>query len=393
MERIIDRVVIFPEAGKNFKQQLKDCIRQLHRYKTKQNAFILQESFFIKASDVMDYDQKHSDIFNYLEREYRQIPSTGIIAQRPVAYDVTLELVMLYDYEHQCNVMYRKRGDIPYTVIESNGVKELYAGGIVSRKWDDALADRIYFSFHLMKEILDKESLSFNNIIRQWNYLEDILGKHEYNNTFLQNYQLLNDIRTTFYQESEFLKGYPSATGIGMDSGGFILEFYAVSFSDKVDIFPVKNREQTDAYAYSERVLVGSAFDKMQHHKTTPKFERAKYITLNKQQTIYISGTASIKNEQTIGEDNIRIQTRTTIENIRNLISYENLVKSNIFLNSFGVIYDFIRVYVKNTKDIDTVKEICSQYYSTMPVHYLYADICRDNLLVEIEGVASCKVL
>ena len=49
----------------------------------------------------------------------------------------------------------------------------------------------------------------------------------------------------------------------------------------------------------------------------------------------------------------------------------------------------YIRVYVKNKEDIMVVQKICQQYYGDIPALYLVSDVCRDDLLVEIEGVAE----
>jgi len=51
--------------------------------------------------------------------------------------------------------------------------------------------------------------------------------------------------------------------------------------------------------------------------------------------------------------------------------------------------YTFNRVYNKDRKDLSVVKEICNVHFRNIPAHYLIADICRVNLLLEIEGVAE----
>jgi hypothetical protein len=49
----------------------------------------------------------------------------------------------------------------------------------------------------------------------------------------------------------------------------------------------------------------------------------------------------------------------------------------------------YLRVYVKEEKYFQDVKAICTKYYPDIPILYLVSDICRDQLLVEIEGVAE----
>ena len=48
--------------------------------------------------------------------------------------------------------------------------------------------------------------------------------------------------------------------------------------------------------------------------------------------------------------------------------------------------YSVVRVYIKNLADFPVVKEICAQFYGDVPILYIEADICRDDLLVEIEA-------
>jgi len=38
---------------------------------------------------------------------------------------------------------------------------------------------------------------------------------------------------------------------------------------------------------------------------------------------------------------------------------------------------------------LDDVKQACEEYYPGIPTLYLISDICRDDLLVELEGVAE----
>jgi hypothetical protein len=48
--------------------------------------------------------------------------------------------------------------------------------------------------------------------------------------------------------------------------------------------------------------------------KTTPKFERARFLELFGKKIIFISGTASIQGEQTVGIDNPSEQTEVTMK-------------------------------------------------------------------------------
>ena len=104
---------------------------------------------------------------------------------------------------------------------------------------------------------------------------------------------------------------------------------------------------------------------------------------------IYISGTAAIRGQETMAENDVEKQTRVTIENIANLVSPGNLKRYGVLIGQEILPFAYFRVYVKNEADLSRVKEICTPFFKDAPGEYLISDICRESLLVEIEGVAG----
>ena len=51
--------------------------------------------------------------------------------------------------------------------------------------------------------------------------------------------------------------------------------------------------------------------------------------------------------------------------------------------------YTFVRVYIKDQKNYEAVKEICDADFANASVNYLVADVCRGDLLLEIEGIVQ----
>ena len=141
---------------------------------------------------------------------------------------------------------------------------------------------------------------------------------------------------------------------------------------------PIDNPKQRAAYDYSADVLVGTKT------KTTPKFERARTVSLISGSWMYISGTAAIRGEETI-DTNAREQALLALDNIRILLSDE-------VINDAGVPgraeLKSLRVYVKYATDFDSVKKAVEEYYPNLEAIYVNAGICRNNLLVEMEGYA-----
>jgi hypothetical protein len=62
--------------------------------------------------------------------------------------------------------------------------------------------------------------------------------------------------------------------------------------------------------------------------------------------------------------------------------------RENIPVVNEGSSYDILRVYVKRASDIAAVKAFMEEHYPAIDKYYLVADICRPELLVEIEGIA-----
>ena len=80
-----------------------------------------------------------------------------------------------------------------------------------------------------------------------------------------------------------------------------------------------------------------------------------------------------------------RLQTIQTIENIEHLVSKENLAKFGCKAYELNPVN--LRIYVKNEGDYGQVRTVIEERYPDVPVVYTVADVCRQELLVEIEGI------
>lgn len=147
------------------------------------------------------------------------------------------------------------------------------------------------------------------------------------------------------------------------------------------------NALQVAAHDYSQNVLIGVA-DKVFRHKTTPKFERAKAVVSPESGLqVYISGTAAIRGEASLTGVGIGQQTVTTLENIEYLISRQNLRKHGVKVGKIPEIQIF-RVYLKSEELLEPARTIINSRYPNVSALYVLTDVCRDELLIEIEGVA-----
>jgi len=108
--------------------------------------------------------------------------------------------------------------------------------------------------------------------------------------------------------------------------------------------------------------------------------------------TIFISGTASITNSESRHLGDAVAQTHESLDNIEALISEDNLGRHG--LPGFGSSLEGlgqVRVYIKRTEDYPKILAVCAQRLGGVPAIYTTADVCRPELLVEIEGIAFSR--
>ena len=103
---------------------------------------------------------------------------------------------------------------------------------------------------------------------------------------------------------------------------------------------------------------------------------------------IYVSGTAAIKGQLSIAQDDAYYQTLVTIDNIEQLTTIKNLIEHQIPVSTHSVVEPVsFRIYAKTLADIQKVQTAFKSRFGKMKnVQFLIADICRPELLVEIEG-------
>jgi enamine deaminase RidA (YjgF/YER057c/UK114 family) len=378
------------KGGGSDEEQAKSCISQLSEFFTVNDySFenIIAINFFLSANNNPDYLLECKQVENCLPETIQNKVPVAYLAQAPADGSfISAEVHYLANLEG-VEVHSKQISGIKYLAIHKNPDEKLIiANGIGAQDPTLEISKDSELVFGLMEEILHAEEMEFNNIFRQWNYIEDITYVEHADNLTSQHYQVFNNVRSKFYSKAEFKAGYPSATGIGTKAGGVIVSFYALK-QNGYQLFSVENPLQRAAFEYTDEVLVGNT-EYEGFTKCTPKFARAKLVANSETEQVFISGTASIREEETIGIEDVVKQTIVTIENIQKLISSETLSGISKKNESLPVI-EFIRVYIKEAKDFMRVKNTCSNMLPGVEGIYVVSDVCRDNLLVEIEALAS----
>ncbi len=366
-----DRIYIKPEeACGTTDEQIDSCLYQLKQINSGKKVFKL--NFFIDVNSCGDYQEFKGNVKTKLAKTFDEELVLSFIAQAPLTCKIIIE-AFYYDPSLWKAQYISLNGNSAALFV--NDSSQILIGTVQSNSEESCKVDSEN-AFKNLSTIFTKAGFSVNSIVRQWNYLEDIVGFDGEE----QRYQEFNDVRSIYYGDAFLENGYPAATGIGMSYGGVIIEFVAVNSEDYVLTKPVDNPGQIAAHVYSDKVLVGQECVL----KTTPKFERARFFQYDDKKLIFISGTASITGEKTVGVGDPELQTEVTIQNIQRLYSRE--VLQGLSENVLHPKYGHARVYVKNREDFKVIKGTFEKHYGNLPVVYIIADICREDLLVEIEG-------
>ncbi|GEM_PF-31038 len=382
-----------PNVGASPSKDLGSCLNALGRdlyTRGLPRKAVLKLTFFLRAENGCRRAELKRELFPEVDDFFSsRSPSIIWVAQPPEGTAwVAMEAVMLMSFEG-VRVERRKWEGHAYVVLSDPPYKVLYAGGLGDRTPEPGIEAASREGFGSLRKLLRREEMSFSNIVRQWNYIGGILSHTEKEKR--QHYQIFNDIRARYYGADRFECGFPAATGIGQNSRGVIIDCIAVRGNGSGDIVALGNPGQVDAHRYSQDVLVGGK-PPGSDGKVPPQFERGKILWRRNRGMIYVSGTASIVGEKTVGKGDVIRQTRTTIANITRLVSPGNLTAPGAAAIPVPGDPAGFRVYVKHEEDIPCVKAVCRDSWGDAPMLFVQADICRRDLLVEIEGMLYVKL-
>lgn len=210
------------------------------------------------------------------------------------------------------------------------------------------------------------------SLLRVWNYMPRINEAEG----GLERYRCFNLGRHAAFLDSGrdiSEENVPAASVLGCDQGPMVIYFIASRTPGK----PIDNPRQMAAYRYPE-----------QYGPRSPIFVRAMLAELAGQRCLMISGTASIVGHETVHKGDVREQAQETLRNIRTLL--EQAYPDG--LASCSEARMRLKAYVRHAGDIAPIRESVEQAFGEQQQGvYLQSDICRADLLLEIEGVWFCE--
>lgn len=255
-------------------------------------------------------------------------------------------------------VAWRRSGDQLF------GVVDLPESGVVPGPGRSPLQQAAFDIYARIFRLLDAQGLP--HLWRLWNYMADINGDAD----GLERYRRFNMGRGDAFEAvaRSVVGRVPAACALGVASGPLTVAFLA----GPTPIVPVENPRQVSAFHYPTR-----------YGPRSPTFSRAALVHPPGQEILFVSGTASIVGHETVHPGDVRAQTAESLDNIAAVLAEASLKsRSGAFaLDDLGY-----RAYVRHAADLDAVREAVAQRLGDATVAYVLADVCRSDLLVEIEA-------
>lgn len=240
---------------------------------------------------------------------------------------------------------------------------------------DGRLEEPIRNAYSQLLEICTARGFYLHRI---WNYVPRI-NETDHG---LERYRQFNLGRWLAFEQrfGRDLRAYmPAASGVGIPGNEFILSFIA----GKTHPVYLENPSQVPAYHYPS-----------DYGPKPPSFARAVLVSEGGCTTGYLSGTASIEGHRSIGEGDWHTQFRTTMHNIE--IMFDRMDMSEALQGPeaaarAGIIRRDFKCYLRHPEALPVINEWLTEEVGLEEhqVTFLQADICRQELDIEIEAVVE----
>jgi chorismate lyase/3-hydroxybenzoate synthase len=205
----------------------------------------------------------------------------------------------------------------------------------------------------------------YPNLLRVWNHVSGIND----DSSGLERYKEFSRGRAEALERLGYRLGddLPAASAVGSGGDGVRIYFLSARAAGQ----QVENPRQVSAYCYPER-----------YGPRSPSFARATLVPWGEGQTLFVSGTASIVGHETVHEGDVQAQLEETLRNMQTILG-------KVGIDSLAA-FSAVKVYLRSADHLPILRDrIAAAFGGDEKVLYLEADICRRELLVEIEGVAQ----
>lgn len=232
----------------------------------------------------------------------------------------------------------------------------------------DVIARKTYESIFALLQVK-----SYPHLIRAWNYLPNI---NQITNG-LERYRLFCLGRHQAFSEhnSFFERDFPAASAIGTRNGDLQIYFLAARHAAK----QIENPRQISAFHYP-----------LCYGPRSPSFSRAMLKKWERSHHLYISGTASIVGHTSCHVGDLDRQLQETLLNIESILTHANHI-SGARIN-FSNNLASLKIYIRHPEHLAQIQSTLERHFTNkIPALYLQGDICRNELLLEIEAICHVQ--
>jgi enamine deaminase RidA (YjgF/YER057c/UK114 family) len=244
------------------------------------------------------------------------------------------------------------------SVYIAGGLRHCLLGGIAPSNLKAPHTQQVRETFRLLEEALNQAGFSFADTVRTWFF----------NDALLSWYPSFNEERTRFYKDIHFTSGaLPASTGVGAGNpagAALTADLWAVQ-----PLMPSLCPQAVESPLQCPATRYGSSFS------------RAMEIPGASGRRLLVSGTASIASDgHSLWPGNARKQVNLAMEVISALLWSRGYRFSDVTRAT---------AYFKRASDADAFHDWCRACnYPLFPALSVECDVCRDDLLFELEADA-----
>ncbi len=241
------------------------------------------------------------------------------------------------------------------TVYEDEYARYCRLGNIYAPDTTLSRVDQTTATFERMLQALSMADMSFKHVVRTWLYMDRILDW----------YDDFNTVRTEIFERLNVFDGLvPASTGIGVanaDGAAMVADLLAVE--PKTDAVKIEMVESP---------LQGAAWD----YKSS--FSRGVEVSVPDCRRLYISGSASITADgATAHVGDVEKQVALTMEVVNGILQVRDMEWADTTRSI---------AYFKDLRTAPVFHAYCRDHdLPAFPVSLAHADVCRDDLLFELE--------
>lgn len=168
-----------------------------------------------------------------------------------------------------------------------------------------------------------------------------------------------------------FERSVPTASAVGYEGGDLVV----CALGGRAPGTPIANPRQVSPHRYSRRF-----------GPLPPCFARATRVARAEgNDLLLVGGTSSVRGEESVYVGDLRLQLAETLENLSALVREAFGPTSQPLAQ-----YRALRVYFARNSDLPALQSDIPTVFPTLTeLQWQQAELCRGDLLVEIEGLAG----